>query len=149
LLLLGTAAAVALVSGFYPAFMLSSPHLSDLIGGRQKSSSQRSWLRSLLVVVQFTAVVVFLLLSFTVSSQLGFIQNRPLGFEKEHIVVLKTDDTVMMEKLDEVAPSLLINSKIHSVSLSLPPARIDSFTSTSLSGNEKDSSQIHKTFVDF
>jgi len=148
LLLLGTAAAVALVSGFYPAFILSSPNLSSIISGRQKNSSQRSWLRSLLIVVQFTAVVVFLLLTFTVSRQLNFIQNRPLGFEKEHIVVLKTDDTVMIDKVDEIAQSLLKNSKIYSASLSMPPARIDSFTSMSLSGEEKDSSLIHKAFVD-
>lgn len=149
LLLLGTAAAVALVSGFYPAFMLSSPQLSDIIGGRQTTKSRSSWFRSLLIVVQFTAVVVFLLLTFTVSRQLNFIQNRPLGFEKNRIVVLKSNDTRAISKMDELAQALQKNSKIHSASLSLPPARIDSSTSMSLSGNRKDTSQIHKTFVDF
>jgi len=149
LLLLTTAAAVALGAGFYPAYVLSSPHLTDLIGGRQKNSFQRSRLRSILVVGQFTAVVVFLLLTFIVSHQLNFIQNKPLGFEREHIVVLKTSDAEIMDKMDELAHSLQENSKIPAASLSMPPARIDYNTSTSRSGNEKDSFPIHKTFVDF
>jgi len=149
LLLLATAAAVALFAGLYPAVMLSSPHLSDLIGGRQKNSSQRSRLRSVLVVGQFAAVVVFLLLTFMVSHQLKFIQNKPLGFEREHIVVLKISDMEVLDKIDELAHSLQENSKIHAVSLSLPPARIDYSTSTRLPGNEKAFFSTHKTFVDF
>jgi putative ABC transport system permease protein len=149
LLLLGTAAAVALGSGLYPAFVLSSPRLSDLIGGRQKNGTQRSGLRSLLVIGQFTAVVVFLLLSFTVSRQLSFIQNQPLGFEKEHIVVLKSSDALVMDKWDALTHSLLESSRIHAASLSMPPSRIEATTITNLPENEKDTFQIHKAYVDY
>lgn len=149
LLLFATAAVVALGSGLYPAFVLSSPHLSDLLGGRQKNNSKRSGLRSLLVIGQFTSVITFLLLTFMVSHQLKFIQNKPLGFAKEHIVVLKTTDTEVLDKMDKLAYTLQEHSKIHAASLSLPPAGIESFTSTSLPGNEEASFPIHKTFIDF
>ncbi len=148
LLLFGTTAAVVLGSGLYPAFMLSSSHLSNLIGRRPKNSSQRSGLRSFLVIGQFTSVVVFLLLTFTVSRQLSFMQSRPLGFEKEHVVVLKSSDTTMMDKWDGLAHSLLEKGRIHAVSLSMPPAKIESSTSTSLSEEERDTFLIHKAFVD-
>lgn len=148
LLLLGTAAAVALGSGLYPAFVLSSPCLSDLICGRQKDGSQRSWLRSFLVIGQFTAVVVFLLLTFMASRQLSFIQNLPLGFDKEHIVVLKSSDALVMDKWDALSHSLLENSRILAASLSMPPSRIESTTLTHLSDNEKDIFPIHKAYVD-
>lgn len=149
LLLLATAAAVALGAGLYPAFVLSSPHLTDIIGERQKKGSQRIRLRSLLVVGQFTAVVVFLLFTHTVSQQLYYMQNQPLGFEKDYIVVLKTSDTMMMGKLDELSHSLQKNNKILEASLSMPPAGIESSSSTILSGNEQASVLMHQTFVDY
>ncbi len=148
-LLLATATAVTLGAGLYPAIVLSSLNLTDIITGSQKNSSQRSRLRSLLVVGQFTAVVVFLLFTYTVSQQLYYLQNQPLGFKKEHIVVLKTSDTMMMGKLDEFSHSLQKHSKIHEVSLSMPPAGVESSTSSSLSGNEQASFLMHKTYVDY
>ncbi len=148
-LLLATAAAVALGAGLYPASVLSSLHLTDIISGSQKNSPQRSRLRSMLVISQFVAVVVFLLLTFMVSHQLKFIQNKPLGFDTEHIVVLKTTEMEVIDKMDEFSYSLQENSKIHMASLSMPPSGIESSTSTSLPRNEQDSFLIHQTFVDY
>ncbi len=147
--LLATAAAVGLGAGLYPALVLSSPRLADLIGGRQNGKSKRTRLRSLLVVGQFTSVVSFLLLTFVVSHQLKFIQNKPLGFAKEHIIVLKTMDEEVLGKMDELAYALEEHSAIHSVSLSIPPAGIESTTSAGFPGREQEHFPLHKTFVDF
>ena len=148
-LFLGTAALVAGASGLYPALRLSSSRLSNLIGGRSSDGSARSRLRAVLVVSQFAAVAAFLVFAFTVSQQLRFIQNKPLGFEKEHIVVLKISDVKGLGNVNEFARALGGNRLIRAVSLSLPPAKLDASTTASRSGKKDEAFSIHRTYVDY
>ncbi len=87
IVLLGCTLVLALLSGSYPAFLMSkfSP-LKGLRGGDQFVGGAKT--RSILVVVQF-AVSVFLIAStLVVFRQLSFIQGKDLGFEKDQILVL-------------------------------------------------------------
>ncbi|MCJ7485399.1 MAG: ABC transporter permease [Candidatus Aminicenantes bacterium] len=148
-LFLGTAAIVAVASGLYPALVLSSSRISDIMEGRASKGSPRSRLRAVLVVSQFAAVGVFLVSAFTVSQQLRFIQNKPLGFEKEHIVTMKVSDAKGLGNVSEFAQALSGNTLIGGISLSMPPARIDASTTASLSGNKNEAFPIQRTFVDY
>ncbi len=148
-LFLGTSAVVAVVSGLYPALILSSSPLSDIMEGRSCGASPRSRFRAVLVVSQFAAVGVFLVSAFTVSQQLRFIQNKPLGFEQEHFVAMTISDPKGLGNVSEFAQALTGNALIGGVSLSMPPARIDATTTASLSGNKNETFPMHRTFVDY
>lgn len=87
LILLAATILLGLLSGSYPALLMSrfSP-LKGLKSGDQSIGGART--RSLLVIVQF-AVSVFLIVStLVVFRQLNFIQSTDLGFQKDQVLVL-------------------------------------------------------------
>ena len=80
----------ALVAGSYPAFYLSSFRPIQTLKGKLDTSGRgASWLRSGLVTFQFFASVALIISVLTVQQQLSFIQNKKLGYDKEHLVMLR------------------------------------------------------------
>lgn len=80
---------VGLASGLYPAVYLSSFSPVSILKGR-KPVGRRTFfnMRKILVVFQFGLSAVFIIGTLVVVRQIGFIQDRDLGFEHEHIFVL-------------------------------------------------------------
>lgn len=92
LILLGSAIILALASGSYPAFLLSSFKTLTILRGRGETKVGGGKVRSMLVVVQF-AIAVFLIAStLVVYQQLYYIQNKYLGYDKEQVLVLEDVD---------------------------------------------------------
>ena len=117
LLLLVATITLGLLSGCYPAFLMSkfSP-LKGLRGGGEKIVGGAKT-RSLLVVIQF-AVSVFLIVStLVVFQQLRFIQNKDLGFQKDQVLVLN-DIGAVGEQLETFKSEVERLSKVERVSLS-------------------------------
>jgi putative ABC transport system permease protein len=79
---------IGLFAGFYPAFMLSSFKPSTIFKDKLKSGSKGSFLRSLLVVVQFIIAIFILSGTLIVYSQLKYMQNKDLGFDKERVMII-------------------------------------------------------------
>jgi len=81
-----------LASGSWPALYLSSFHPVSALRGSLKAGKANFLLRKSLVVFQFVLSIVFLVATGVVYQQLRFIQNKDLGFDKEHVVVLPIGD---------------------------------------------------------
>ncbi len=90
--LVGITVFVGLVSGSYPALFLSSFHPAAVFRGAIKAGKTNVSLRKFLVVFQFTLSIVFIIGTGIVSTQLRFIKNKQLGFDKEQVVVLPMGD---------------------------------------------------------
>jgi ABC-type antimicrobial peptide transport system permease subunit len=93
LFLLATLLGVSLLSGLYPAFVLSSftpiTTLKNAVyaaGGRTGSA----FLRKGLIVFQFSCAQVLIVGTFIVSSQLDFMLDKDLGFKREAVVTFFT-----------------------------------------------------------
>ncbi len=92
-LLILLAAGVGALSGIYPAFYLSSFLPAHVLKSEGKKGNRKSVLRSVLVISQFVVSIVLIVSTFMIYSQLRYIQNKNLGFNKDHIVIInKTDD---------------------------------------------------------
>jgi putative ABC transport system permease protein len=79
---------VGLISGAYPAFVMTKLKPASILKGSQAPVLGRLRLRTLLVVGQYAAAIILVIGSLVIYQQMQFIQSRPLGFEREHIIAL-------------------------------------------------------------
>lgn len=69
------------LSGFYPAFVLSSVKPVNILKGKYVHSKTANTVRKTLVITQFAASLVLICGSTIVYEQLRFMQNQPLGVD--------------------------------------------------------------------
>ena len=87
--LLGFTIIVGLLSGSYPAFVLSSFRPTQILKGRYANSSGGRSTRDALVLIQFTVSIFLISFTLLVFWQLRFIMNKDMGFDREKVVILE------------------------------------------------------------
>ncbi len=86
-----------LVSGVYPALLLSGFNAVVALKGKLNNQGKSIWLRKGLVIFQF-AVSVILIVSVTVIyKQVEFIQTKNLGYNKDHIITFTKEGKLKTE----------------------------------------------------
>jgi putative ABC transport system permease protein len=108
---------VGILAGSYPAFYLSSFQPVQILKSSGGKGNRKSLLRSTLVVIQFAVSITLLIGTIIIKNQLGFIQSKNLGFNKEHIVTIK-NVSILGDKIEPFKQELLKTPGITSVSLS-------------------------------
>ncbi len=86
--LLAIALFCGITSGSYPAFFLSSFKPASVLKGVSNAALSGGGLRKTLVVIQFVVSVVLIVGSIVVYSQITYIRDKNLGFEKENVIIL-------------------------------------------------------------
>jgi putative ABC transport system permease protein len=79
----------ALLSGFYPAIVLSSFKPVSVLKGKVMRTAQGSLLRKGLVIFQFVSSIVLIIGSVIVFQQLKFMNNQDLGVDIHKTLVIK------------------------------------------------------------
>lgn len=89
LLLLGVALVTGLISGIYPALVLSSFRPVKVLRGVFTLSGRGTAFRRILVVAQFALSVFLLISTYIVHHQVKYIQQKKLGYEKENLLYFR------------------------------------------------------------
>lgn len=98
-MMVGILVIVGLLAGSYPAFYLSKFRPVETLKGKLKSGMKASGIRSTLVVLQFCVSIMMMIGTAIVFQQLSYIQNKKLGWSKEHIVMIH-DPWMMGDKAE-------------------------------------------------
>lgn len=86
---LGVFGAGTLLSGLYPAFILSSFKPAAVLKGKAGAFASRVALRKVLVVAQFTASIALLAGTTIVYSQLSYMRGMDTGLDLEQVLVVE------------------------------------------------------------
>lgn len=79
---------LGVVAGLYPAFFISALKPVTVLKGKLQSSSRGTALRNGLVIFQFTVSIVLISSTLIAYEQLGFMNTKSLGFEKENLLII-------------------------------------------------------------
>lgn len=106
---------VGIIAGIYPSFYLSSFNPIGIFKGGSVSGSKSSFIR-ILVTLQFSIAVFFIISTSFFVKQIKYIHNKDLGIDYKNIVVFPTGLWYGNKQFKE---ELLKNPKILSVSASV------------------------------
>ena len=90
--LVGLLFLVGILAGSYPAFYLSSIKAASSLRSDGTKKVGKLSLQNVLIVAQFTISVGLIITTLVVSSQLSFIKNKELGYNKDNILVLSLEN---------------------------------------------------------
>lgn len=121
-LLVGTLFAIGTVlSGFYPAIVLSSFKPVAVLKGKVISTSHGNLMRKALVVFQFAASVFLIVGAIVVYQQLAFMKNQELGVDIKKTLVIKSPgltDSLYRQKVNVFKDEMSRVSGVQSISAS-------------------------------
>ncbi len=143
---------IGLLSGLYPALMLSGYRPVIALKGQLGSHSGGAGFRQSLVVFQFAATVVMIACSGIVYRQIRYVNHKDLGFNKDQVLTFHIDKNEVRTQVSALKEKLSQNPLIESAAAASNPIGNNYIGSTGLfvetnSGEIPSSTQMTHRFM--
>lgn len=102
---------VGVLSGIYPAFVLSSFRPITALKNTA-SSEQGSFFRKALVVVQFSLSIILLIGTGVALDQLNMLQNSDTGFKKENVIMIPVSRSPIAKNYESLRTEFMRNPNV-------------------------------------
>ena len=112
------AIAAGLLSGLYPALILSGFRPVTALRSNQSGQAGSGWLRIMLVVLQFAVSIGLAIATLVVFAQIDFVRNEALGFRHDNTVVIDTGRRMAASARESFMAQLRTNPGISGVAAS-------------------------------
>jgi putative ABC transport system permease protein len=90
---------VAIISGSYPAFYLSSFRPVEVLKGKIRTGKGSGLIRRSLVVFQFFISIVLIISTLIIFKQLKYLDKKDPGFNKDNVMVIRNADALGSNKI--------------------------------------------------
>ncbi len=141
----------SLLSGIYPSIIISSTRSLELLSKKISKSKGANIIRNFLLAFQLVISFSLLCCLFIVNSQMKYMKNKDLGFDKEDVLVIHgpsvVSDSVFTNTLTSLKEELLTYPEILNVANSLRiPGKQFTEGRTLNRINETNIDAVHVTF---
>ncbi|MBL6444897.1 ABC transporter permease [Fulvivirga sp. 29W222] len=110
--------AIGLLSGIYPAIVMSKLRPANILKGSMSTGKGSVTLRKVLVVTQFTLSIIMIIATIVASNQMKYIQNRSLGFNKEQLLVVDINNGEVRRRFEAMKSEFANSPYITKVAVS-------------------------------
>jgi putative ABC transport system permease protein len=110
-----------MLSGSYPALFLSRFKMIPSLKGQLGNLSASIFFRKSLVVFQFIIAVFLISSSYVIYSQMKFVSNKDLGFNKEQVLSFHIDEMKVRNEVPALKHALLQSRLIEGVAIAGNP----------------------------
>ncbi len=144
-LMIGLAVVVGILSGSYPSIVISSVQPLRTLKSAEKPRAKLG-LQRVLVVVQYTTAIFLAISSVVIFHQFQFIQQKELGYQKEHIINISVDREFPLKTTKE---TWLQRSEILQVTASVDlPSEVTSSSTIQKDSTSEEELNIYQTRAD-
>jgi putative ABC transport system permease protein len=118
--LLGLLIFVGIVSGSYPAFILTAFKPAAVLQGKSVTKSRGALIQKFLVVGQFAISIFLVICTLTVFQQLDFMRGRALGFDTEQKLLLRVKSNLnhLRRDYEEIKKDFTMHPSIYGATVS-------------------------------
>lgn len=109
---------LTLLSGFYPAFYLSSFRPVLVLKNQLSIGKNSHPFRNSLVVFQFVTTITLIICTLVVQRQLNFIQQSDPGFLREQLLIIHNDGEIQNQQREDFISRFSASSKVKTLSFS-------------------------------